>query len=52
MGAEPELRLPGEPESPINPEDVDLWLEVYTELTATLKRVAADRLDQEPLCGG
>lgn len=49
MGKEPERRLPGEPDSANEQEDIELWVDVYTELAATLKRVAAGRSDRDDL---
>lgn len=49
MGQEPDSRLPGEPATPSDLDDVELWIEVYTELTTALRRVAAESANHEAL---
>jgi hypothetical protein len=43
-----ERLLPGEPEDATELEDVDLWVEVYTELCETLRRMLS-KLDPAPV---
>jgi hypothetical protein len=47
VGMVAERRLPGEPEDATEREDVELWVDVYTELCETLSRMLA-KLDPAP----
>jgi FAD/FMN-containing dehydrogenase len=48
VGMVAERRLPGEPEDATEREDIELWVDVYTELCETLSRMLP-RLDPVPV---
>jgi hypothetical protein len=48
VGMVAERRLPGEPEDATEREDIELWVDVYTELCDTLRRMLG-KLEPAPV---